>query len=286
MAYMYFAKVNVNEEIFEVYEGRNSLKKILDKLIYNLSSKKIIVLPQNKGRIKFITLTKNIEKQYVTGRIVKIFKDDIKTYDPEEDDVKDLPTDKLARSATFYFDVQHEMVAFTTGQYFGKNQFCEFFEMLLNEYMGKNTFKVFLLKDEDTLREKLQHFSKISKIWISIVPKNPGCSDIQNMYANPQAIEDINARIYTQEFKADKKSKDGLNINNKYMSNAINGVSQRYGDMGAEGIGADGQDKTVKSSDDAPEQRFISSEEKNSIPSVHEIGKDGIRYILAKMLRR
>lgn len=37
MAYMYFAKVNVNEEIFEVYEGRNSLKKILDKLIYNLS---------------------------------------------------------------------------------------------------------------------------------------------------------------------------------------------------------------------------------------------------------
>ena len=69
MAYMYFAKVNVNEEIFEVYEGRNSLKKILDKLIYNLSSKKIIVLPQNKGRIKFITLTKNIEKQSLKTRI-------------------------------------------------------------------------------------------------------------------------------------------------------------------------------------------------------------------------
>lgn len=70
---MYFAKVNVNEEIFEVYEGRNSLKKILDKLIYNLSSKKIIVLPQNKGRIKFITLTKKHRKTICNWKNCKNF---------------------------------------------------------------------------------------------------------------------------------------------------------------------------------------------------------------------
>lgn len=286
MAYMYFAKVNVNDEIFKVYNEPMLLQELLSKLMANLNSSTRIELPKDKGIIKFITIEKDVERRNVYGRLIKVFKDDIKVYDPKKDDVEDLPTDKLARSATFFFDVAHEIVTFTTGQYFGYKQFCSFFELLLNACMGEGAFKVFLLTDEEVFKEKLKYFNKITKINVIMVPQNPGRSDFECMFANTEAVLSTNARYYEQTFRADGKSEIGLNINNDYMDNTINGVVSGYGDMIVEGIGVDAQKTSVTSIADAPERMSIPNVEKNSIPAIVERGKEGIVKVLAKMMRR
>lgn len=287
MAYMYFAKVNVNsEEIYDVYNKKVLLADVLKDIILKVDSKVSVDLPKNKGCIKFITISKDERMGYITGRVVKIFSDEIKIYDKEADDLIDLPNDKLARTATFYFDVYKEIIAFTTGQYLSTNQFCNFFELLLNEHVGKNLFKVVLLKNEDGFRERLKLFRKILKVDLILVPKNPGACDIERMYANPEIIEQVQATCYRQEFSIDRKSSNGLNIDNAFMNNAILGVSSGYGDMKVEGIGDDGEKMTVNSCKDVVERKSIPDNVKHSIPYVHEQGKSSIAYILGKLMKR
>ena len=286
MAYMYFAKVNVNDEIFNVYDDPKVLQTLLVKLMGCINNSTKIDLPKDKGIIKFITIEKDAGKMVVYGRLVKVFKDDIKVYDPKKDDVEDLPTDKLARSATFFFDVEREIVGFTTGQYFGYKQFCSFFELLINACMGKSAFKVFLLKDEELFKEKLKYFNKITKINVIMIPKNPGRSDFECMFANPEALSSTKARYYEQTFRADGKSEIGLSINNDYMDNTIDGVVNGYGDMTVEGIGVNAQKTRITSTADAPARMAIPNVEKNSIPAVVERGIEGIVKVLAKIVRR
>lgn len=286
LAYMYFAKVNVNEKIFEVYKNPKLLDNILLKLVSRLNSDVVLDLPKNSGQIKFITLGKN-EDGTVYGRLVKVFKDDIQIYSPEKDDVEDLSTDKMARSATFFFDIRKEVVAFTTGRYFGHKQFCEFFQLLLNACMGEEAaaFKVFLIKDKNEFTERLKYFNKITRINITIVPKNPGREAFQAMFANPEAVESTNAKSFEQTFQANGRSDIGLNIENNYMQNAINGVVHGYGDMKVQGVGIDAQVKTISSDIDAPERMAIPDSEKTSIPAIVERGREGIVKVLAKLMR-
>ncbi len=287
MAYMYFAKVNVNsEEIYDVYKKKVLLDDILRDIILRVDSKVSIDLPKNKGCIKFITINKDERMGYITGRVVKIFSDEIKIYDKEADDLIDLPNDKLARTATFYFDVNKEIIAFTTGQYLGTNQFCNFFELLLNEHIGRNLFKVVLLKNEDGFRERLKLFRKILKVDLTLVPKNPGAYEFKKMYANPESIVQVGATQYRQEFSIDKKSSNGLNMDNEFMNNAILGVSSGYGDMKVEGIGDDGEKMTVNSCKDVVEKKSIPDNSKHSITYIHEQGKSAIVGILAKAAKR
>lgn len=60
MAYLYFAKVNVNNDIFKVYEGEKSIEEILNRLILSVNTEDNIILPKNRGYIKFITLSTNV----------------------------------------------------------------------------------------------------------------------------------------------------------------------------------------------------------------------------------
>lgn len=282
MAYMYFAKVNINDEIYEVYKNTNKLQNILDNLMYSFNTGEIVDLPKSKGSIKFITVEKELDQRYIYGRLIKVYKDELQYYDDANDDLTDLPTDKLVRSATFYFDLKTEIVAFTTTQFFGPKQFCLFFEMLINKCVGEERFKVFLLKDADNFKEKLKQFKKITEVNVTIVPKNPGRENFNSMFANPEAVQSTGAKIYKQTFKADGKDENGLNMDNYYMNNTINGVMDGYGDMKVIGIGMSSQKISVTSDKDAPERIAIPNAEKKSIPSVVEKGMEGIKRIISK----
>ena len=48
MAYLYFAKVNVNNDIFKVYEGEKSIEEILNRLILSVNTEDNIILPRRK----------------------------------------------------------------------------------------------------------------------------------------------------------------------------------------------------------------------------------------------
>ena len=67
MAYMYFAKVNVNDEIFNVYDDPKVLQTLLVKLMGCINNSTKIDLPKDKGIIKFITIEKDAGKMVVYG---------------------------------------------------------------------------------------------------------------------------------------------------------------------------------------------------------------------------
>ena len=62
MAYMYFAKVNVNDEIFNVYDDPKVLQTLLVKLMGCINNSTKIDLPKDKGIIKFITIINILKK--------------------------------------------------------------------------------------------------------------------------------------------------------------------------------------------------------------------------------
>ena len=284
MAYMYFAKVNVNNDIFKVYKGEEDIDKVLNKLILNIDNKEKIMLSKNKGHIKFISLTTDIEKRFISGRLIRIFEDDIQMYNLDKDDVEELPQDKLARTSTFFFDVQHELIGFTTGKYFGPKQFCDYFEQLINKYTGEGTFNVTLQKDEESFDERVKRFSKISVIRFKIVPKNPCKDEFNNWYANPESIESVEANQVDITYSANNKNEQGLNFNNNYIKNILKGLGIGYISAFVSGLMPGGIKATVVSDKDAPRRFSIPDKDKTSIPSVHEHAQAFIPQILIKLI--
>jgi len=251
----------------------------------NIDTKRGIKLPKNQGKVKFITIEKDYEKGYISGRVIRIFHDDIKIYDDVNDDIDDIPNDKLARSCTFYFDVMKERVAFTTSQYFQYSKFCEYFEQLINLHSEDTEFKVILLKDENELKIKLGCFKKITKIKFSFVPNNPGKNGFEGFYiGDNKVLKEANAKVYSQEMEADKKSDEGLKIRTAFMDKVIKGISEGYGKMFVTGKEDDGQVITITSDNKAPFKVMIPDSERTSIPAVVERGKNAISIIIAKLL--
>lgn len=284
MAYLYFAKVNINNDIFKVYKGEEDVDEVLNKLIRNINNKAKIMLPKNKGHIKFISLTTDIEKRFISGRLIRIFEDDIQMYNLAKDDVEELPQDKLARASTFFFDVQHELIGFTTGKYFGPKQFCDYFEQLINLCTDEGTFNVTLQKDEDSFDERIKRFSKISSIRFKIVPKNPCKDEFNSIYANPDSIESVEANQLDITYSANNKNERGLNLNNDYIKNLFKGLGIGYLSAFVSGLMPGGIKATIVSDKDTPRRFSIPDKDKTSIPSVHEHAKAFIPQILLKML--
>lgn len=284
MAYLYFAKVNVNNDIFKVYEGEKSIEKILNRLILSVNTEDNIILPKNRGYIKFITLSTNVEKSFISGRLIRIFEDDIQLYNFEKDDVEELPQDKLARTSTFYFDVQHELIGFTVGKYFGPKQFCDYFEQLINKCTEEGTFNVTLQKDEDSFTERVKRFSKITTIKFRIVPKNPCQKEFNDWYANPASIESVEANQAELTYSANSKNTRGLNFDNAYIQNLIKGLGYGYISSVVSGLMPGGEKGTVSSDKDAPRRFSIPDKDKTSIPDVNKHTKAIIPQVLYKML--
>ena len=288
MANMYFAKININSDVHKLYENPKLLDDILKELILNINQKKTISLGENKKNkdnkesIKFITLEKDVIKRVVSGRLIKIYEDEIHGYDKTTDNLIDIPTDQLARSCTFFLDLNTEIVAFTLGKYIGHKQFCEFLEMLLDEYVDDVSFKVSLYIDKDPLKEQMKRFKRISKVKVSLILPNPNEEEFNKLFAGSKdSVKEINAHQYNQEFLASRKG-EGLKGETKFLNTLVDGISSGYGEMDVAGIDEANEEIKVSSSKNFPYKRSIRNTEKQSIPSVKELGGRYIQAIIAK----
>lgn len=279
MAYLYFCKVNINDEIYEVYKKKRKVADIIDHLIVNVNHDACIDITEKKETIKFITLTSDIEKGFISGRLVKIFTDDLQIYNELTDDVEALPREKLARICTFYFDAKAEIVAFTLGRYFGAKQFCSYFEQLINLCTEEGMFNVNLIQDKDVFREKLKHISKAQEIEIDLVAENSCEEAINRVYANPKSLEEMEANSLKLNYKAGKKG-NGLNLENSYLQKFIDALGLGYIKfIKVIGKNVAGLTESITSDEKAPKRYAIPDREKLSIPAVHEHGRSFIPNI-------
>ena len=93
---MYFAKVNVNKDIYAVYKDSKKLEEIFTKLSQYDWQKSVIVhtkgnrlnKEENKEEhYKFINIDFVYDKNYVVGRLIEIFQDDLSLYDKKKDEI-------------------------------------------------------------------------------------------------------------------------------------------------------------------------------------------------------
>lgn len=280
MPNMYFAKINVNSNIYEVYKNPEMLDKILNNLLLSINQEEKIQIDGGDW-IKFIHLDKDIEKRFIVGRLVKIFEDDIEIYDAEKDDVKPLSTKELAKSVTFYFDLRSEIVAFTTGRSLGYQQFVRYFNELINKYSKDAEFEVFLKKNSDVLNQQIKQLKSVSKVDITLVPPNSNEEEFDDLFPKSgDEIKETKATKIQQLLSAPKKSL-GMNIESSYFKRIINGVVKGFGTVTVTGKNRDGEERTITSEKDAPQKRFIPNTAKNSIPAIKEFGRAYIVELLA-----
>lgn len=285
MARVYLCKVNVNNKTMLTDGDKvKQSEDMINKCAMLMDTAENYELPKDKGLIKFITIDKYLDKGYITGRVIRIFSDDIKVYDAKTDDVRELRNKELARTATFYFDILHEYVAFTTGQFFGRNQFCNYFETLLNLHMKEQVFKVMLITDTDELIKKIQGLNKIDRLDITIIPENPGRDEIDELYATPQIMKDVNATELAQSFISKKDDVKGLVVSSEapFFKSVFNALKRGYGRMVVTGYGSDYSSVTIKSDVNSPVTKDIPDNEKFSISSVADYGRALINRFLSK----
>ncbi|MBP2629871.1 MAG: hypothetical protein H6Q70_499 [Firmicutes bacterium] len=287
---MFFAKVNVNSNVYEICDKPEKLQEIIDNIIVKVNQDKTVVLGKDYKKdagmvIKFIELQKDVSKQYISGQLIKIYREEILQYNENEDKITKLPPIPLARTATFFFDARTERVGFTLGQYFGKDKFCEYFRKML-EAFSEVELNVGLILDEATLLEKMKRFKRIDSIAVDMVlPNPPAREELNKLFAgNAENLEEMNAHSYKQVFLSQKKGK-GLNIDTKLVCTLTEGVSNGYGKMQITGTADSTENMVVNSSKDCPYKQPIRSNEKNSVPVVMELGKKYIGWLMSKIKR-
>ena len=280
MRVMYFAKVSINSNIYDIYKDPMAKDKILNELLLAINQEKNVPIGDDAW-IKFIHIEKDIEKRFIAGRIVKIYEDEIQIYDKGRDDVTPLPTKELARSVTFFFDLRSEIVAFTTAKSISKNKFINYFSALVNSYSSHAEFEVFLKHNSNILKEQIQKFSHVHNVEFTLIPPNGNKEAFDDLFAkNGAELKETGATKVQQSFSASKKG-TGMNMKSALFQRVIEGVANGFGVISITGKNAKGEEYTITSEKEAPQKRFIPDNDKDSIPAIKEHGKEGIIQILA-----
>ncbi|MDQ0202493.1 hypothetical protein [Pectinatus haikarae] len=280
MANIYFAKVNINSDVYEIYKNKEKADIILKNLFNNIDQDKRIKIDK-KTWIKFINIDKDYKNhQFVVGRLVKVFDADIGIYNELEDDVKPLSQKDLAKSVAFYFDLSTELVAFTTAQFLSRAKFIEYFSKLINSYEKDITFEVFLKKNINKLNEEIKQLEKVSEVEIVVIPPNGNDDEFKDLFAqNSEEVMETKATKIKQSYSSSARG-EGMNMESKFFQRIILGISKGFGYINVTGKNKEGEKRIITSEEAAPQKEYIPDYQKNSLPAIKEVGRASIVKIL------
>lgn len=284
MANVYFAKFNINDEIYEVYADNSLREKILHKIYQGLNTK--FSIQDNEGTYKFITLDKNADNYLINGRIVHYGPGTHVTYDPDKDDVTESLDDKKASYVTFSFDVKNEIIGFVPKRDFGFKQFIKRFKSLVEKSAEVGEIQIFLETDTELLTERLKNLERVSEITVRLIPPNDDREDFRALFGtDAEDIEDSGAtRFFIRLFTSSKRT---IKVSSKYVQKLIRAIGLGYGYMFVSGYNKSGEKVTLKSEEDTPYTRPIHPNSKDSIPGIMEKTRAGITELKAlKVTRR
>lgn len=307
MATMYFAKVNLNSEIYKAMEDHKRFKEILEELFERISSKVICHYYNNEPisqedweyevkrdpnrrknlyKVKFIQLEKNLESQYITGRVTKIYHEELEKYDEVKDDVVETFSEQdLAKSIAFYFDVGKEWIAFTTKRGFGYRQFRQFVQDLINTAHREAEFEVFLQPNVDKFREQLKNVTKALELQVSLVIPNNSKEYFDDLFGpNLDEVKELESTKIEQKYSTSAKT-EGLNMDSRYMNRVVEGADRGYGKVRVEGRRKNNE-PIVVATDKNLQTRWIHDNVRDAIPSIKEFGQKFISQIMSNLYQK
>ncbi len=278
MSTIYFAKFNINEKIYEVYDGKENLDELLTKVFLGMKTDVELSEIRRKKDVnfKFITLDKDAEKFTVNGRLVAYAPGVHVSYDEEKDDVVETKDSKKATYVTFYFDVRREAIGFVPKNDFGRKMFIERFKMLIENLVPEvGEVELVLEKDSQILDEKLQLINHVDEISIDLIPPNNDKELFESLFGiNSDDLADTGGSKYS--FKIKGTTKKGLNLASTFVKNLVNGVIVGYGTLFARGKNTSGDPIQVNSEEQALYTKGIIDINKDNIPEISEKSKTGI----------
>lgn len=253
MAVIYFAKVNINSNIYEVYGNPNYLNEILDTLLQNMNSDSLPIKINKNDRIAFFDIEKNMSEYYVVGRLGKIFKDEIKVYNAVNNSVEPFATENVVKSAIFFFDLKNEIIAFMTAQTISRGNFVKYFQILLNSYMEDVQFEIFLKTSSSELEKQIERLDKVLKVDFTVVPPNSNEEEFNDLFPkNGDEIRETRATKLQQTLSSSKRD-IGINMESSFLRRIIVAVSKGFGTIKIVGE-TDGNHRLDASNYDMPQK--------------------------------
>lgn len=294
MPLLYLAKINLNSNIFEVYDNSLQLEDVLKNIYMNFNVGDRFELKTKEryidelGNTEYYNKTSGysfqeinkLEGNVVTGKLVRTFDKPSEELDPITNKMVKTTVQETV-SIYFYYDVYKEMVTFCERQSFGYNQFMKSFVSLLNMIARPYEFEIFLQKDKDKLEEKLSTLVSVQKIRATLIPPNSNEDDLREFR------EELEYMKQCQEANANKldieyESND-LKMDSKVMRDIKTAVSRGYGDLNATGMNHNGRKQTIRSSQDAA---YTTNIKENIKPiEFNEEAKNMIDRFISKLSR-
>ena len=268
MPLVYLAKVNLNSNIFQIYDKTLELNVVLEKIYkefiggtvysYRYKEKYLDAMGNPVEYVKESNYSfqeiQKYENGVITGKLVRKFNRPSEKLDPRTQKMIGTVVQEMV-SIYFYYDVYREMVTFCERQSFGYNQFMGAFTYLLNKIAKPYEFEIFLQKDREILEEKLKNLISVQKVKATLIPPNSNDDDLTELRDDlmyMQQCQDVNAIKMDLSY-----SSNNLNMESKVMKDIKTAVSRGYGDVNATGINENGKIQTVKSSKDAAYTVYI-----------------------------
>lgn len=287
MAQMYFYKFNINAEIYKVYQDESLQNRILNEVFSKIDTEMSYIYgfeedEEEKGiEYKFCDLMKNPDDLTITGRLVKIYDGEVESYDRKNDTVKQTYEEDRAASATFYFDLINEEIAFITRQGFGYLQFGKYFTKLLESKFQEGAFELVLEKNVGELREKIYSMDRVLKVNCTMVPPNANEAEFDALLgASVVEFKETGATKYTQGIEVPAKGGNSIKVKTKFFERLFYALGKGYADLNVEGKDKQNNKVVVNSDEDAPYKLPIPEKEKDSLGDFREHGKAKVSILL------
>ncbi|CAI8886701.1 hypothetical protein [Bacillus velezensis] len=304
MAKLYYAKVNINSNIFDVYEKKITIPDIMkmifdqldDKREYN--KKEVNTFPDDQGETKtiereetynFSELNKveNNNEKYITGRLVKRTPTFGEEFDSVSRTSKKVVHKNNSISTLFYFDLETEIITFYSRQKLGYNQFMEAFENLLDICVDKIGFKVMLIKDPFSIKDRMKMLHKVNRIKSTIIPPNVNEEEIRALLEPKlQGMKHANITRETRILESHKRNEKGIDLNSSEVKETLE-LNEAYSVFGYSKLEVDGESKdgtslVYDSDENSPYQTTIPDSTKENLEGFIVYVKRGIDALLAK----
>lgn len=303
MPVLYYAKVNVSSKIFDVYEGKTTIQKIMNMVFEKLDDKAEYTKIEHRiihedGELVEIEFSETynfsgVEKfsdepnKYVIGTLVRRYPLHGERFDEKTRQSKRVVYEDNSMSIMFYFDAISEIIVFSVRQKFGYRQFMVGFRGLLDGMIEGVGFEIFLISDPFTIKERLERAHKINRIVSVIVPPNANEEAIDDLYdISVDKMQSGRITKMTNIFEAHAKMKTGMNLDSDIVRQALETneafYERGYGRLEVEGENRDGSTFKFDSDADAPYQTFIDEPEKNIMEKFLDACRSGVSALLAK----
>lgn len=277
MGMMYFAKMNVNENIYEVYNNKKNLNSLIQKIFLSITTKTEIY-DESGGRYKFFDLDTNTDNMSIVGNLGYIKAGIHSSYDPDNDSAIDVVDKNKLKYVTYYFDVQHEMLAYMTLPVLSQKKVLDIFAKLIKR---ESDIGVEFIQESnlDDLQAELKKFKKLSKLEVKLVPPNGDKEDFAELSSlSVDKIEESRATKISQSFQTQRK--EGLKQDSILIKNTVTSVSLGYAE--AKFYGKDRSDEKIEvsTSMDIPYRKYVNPNSTKSHSIISEKGRSGITNIL------